>query len=163
MLFCSNIVDTCQHYKINRADYSYCSIQDCVQLHVIENQTKNHVHTRRVWFVCLFNTSSSSETGCPGLVRQPKDFVWDSAFYSVILHILYLAPLVCLQCCTEFQARIRKKKKKKATGTSLLNLPPLTETSSKPHSLLLCMLLVSVQIVLITKDLLVVNFYLSML
>lgn len=116
MLFCSNIVDTCQHYKINRADYSYCSIQDCVQLHVIENQTKNHVHTRRVWFVCLFNTSSSSETGCPGLVRQPKDFVWDSAFYSVILHILYLAPLVCLQCCTEFQARIRKKKKKKDNG-----------------------------------------------
>lgn len=54
------------------------------------------------------------------------------------------------------------KKKKKAMGTCLLNLPPLTETSSKPHSLLLCVLLVSVQIVLITKDLLVVNFYLSM-
>ena len=148
--------------KLNRADYSYCSIQDCVQLHVIENQTKHHVHTRRIWFVCLFHTSSSSETGCPGLEWQPEDFMWDSAFHSVILHILYLAPLACLQACTEFQARRRKKKKKNAMGICQLNLPPLTETSSKPHSLI-CVLLAYVQIVLITKDLLVVNVYLSML
>ena len=61
-----------------------------------------------------------------------------------------------------FKPEEGEKKKKKAMGTCQLNLPPLTATSSKPHSLI-CVLLANVQLVLITKDLLVVNFYLSML
>lgn len=102
---------------------------------------KNQLYMRGIWFsVCLFNISSGPEIGCLGQVWWSQDSVWDSAFHSVILHMLYLAPLVCLQCCTEFQAGRRKKKKKGKGHMSAKSSPFKRNFPKAPLNAIMCII-----------------------
>lgn len=116
MLFCLNM-DTCQRAKIKQSKLfllQYLGL--CSATRNRKPNEKSCAHKKDL-VLCVCSTYPVVQRQAAQDWRwQPEDFVQDSAFHSVILHMIYLAPLACLQCCTEFQAEEEKKKKKKGNG-----------------------------------------------